>query len=366
MRYLRMEKKLYFWDIAGTSRRITNFKRQLTFVDNLLNLNRDNARKYIDFLFKSRYTTRKAENVADFPFEVDENEKIFCIYWDEKIKPVNSIYLFNMNYVPETEIFYLTEPETGIAIPFITLADLSLYLGIDLNRDFINKAMVYKLTGNLEYFINKDEATEKAVDNFELLIDLLSSHSVEGVPDKSDLDGLAYKLFKLAKEVMEVQFCFYQIVRYNAEKTNLYSDIERVFYKNSTIVPIESSSACKYYLYRASSDVPLSQYDSDSEHYNKILNYVNKVELTEYFIKQSPSLDRMTEVTFQDLISPAKKLMGEETFNKAISVQSPIDPNKINFGHEFKARVNIYNTHNIRRFSVIFNKISKRLMKEVV
>lgn len=70
-----MEKKLYFWDIAGTSRRITNFKRQLTFVDNLLNLNRDNARKYIDFLFKSRYTTRKAENVADFPFEVDENEK---------------------------------------------------------------------------------------------------------------------------------------------------------------------------------------------------------------------------------------------------------------------------------------------------
>ena len=221
MRYLKVEKKLYFWDIEGTSRRITNFKRQLTFVDNLMNLNRENAHKYIDFLFKSKYTTRKAENVNDFPFEVDENEKLFCIYWDEKIKPTNSIYLFNMNYVPETEIFYLTEPETGIAIPFITLSDLSLYLGVDLNKDFINKAMAYKLTGNLEFFINKDEEAEKAVDNFELLIDLLSSHSVEGVSDKSDLDELAYKLFKLAKEVMEVQFCFYQIVRYNAEKTNL-------------------------------------------------------------------------------------------------------------------------------------------------
>lgn len=361
-----MEKKLYFWDIAGTSRRITNFKRQLTFVDNLLNLNRDNAREYIDFLFKSKYTTRKAENVTNFPFEVDENEKLFCIYWDEKIKPTNSIYLFNMYYVPETEIFYLTEPETDIAIPLITLSDLSLYLGVDLNRDFINKAMAYKLTGNLEFFINKDEETEKELDNYELLIDLLSSHSVEGVSDKSDLDGLAYKLFKFAKEVMEVQFCFYQILRYNAEKTNLYSDILRSFYKNSTIVPIESSSACKYYLYRASSDVPLSQYDSDSEHYNKILNYVNRVELSDYFIQQSPSLDSMTEAAFQGLISPIKDLMGEEAFNKAISVQSPIDPNKINFGHEFKARVNIFNTLNIKKFSVIFNKISKRLMKEVV
>jgi hypothetical protein len=35
-------------------------------------------------LFKS--TTRKAENVTDFPFEVDENEKLFCLYWDEKTK----------------------------------------------------------------------------------------------------------------------------------------------------------------------------------------------------------------------------------------------------------------------------------------
>lgn len=366
MRYLKVEKKLYFWDIEGTSRRITNFKRQLTFVDNLMNLNRENAHKYIDFLFKSKYTTRKAENVNDFPFEVDENEKLFCIYWDEKIKPTNSIYLFNMNYVPETEIFYLTEPETGIAIPFITLSDLSLYLGVDLNKDFINKAMAYKLTGNLEFFLNKDEEAEKAVDNFELLIDLLSSHSVEGVSDKSDLDELAYKLFKLAKEVMEVQFCFYQIVRYNAEKTNLYSDILRSFYKNSSLDPIESPSVCKYYLYRASSDVPLSQYDSDSEHYNKILNYVNRVELSDYFIQQSPSLDSMTEAAFQGLISPIKDLMGEEAFNKAISVQSPIDPNKINFGHEFKARVNIFNTLNIKKFSVIFNKISKRLMKEVV
>ena len=353
-----MRKNLYFWDIAETSRRITNFKRQLTFVDNLLNL-RDNNHKYIDFLFKSKYTTRKAENVANFPFEVDGNEKIFCIYWDEKIKPTNSIYLFNMNYVPETEIFYLTEPETGIAIPLITLADLSLYLGVDLNKDFINKAMAYKLTGNLEFFINKDEEIEKAVDNYELLIDLLSNHSVEKQPETSDVDNLAYKLFKFAKEVMETQFCFYQILRFNAEKTNLYSDIVRSFYKNSSLDPIESPSVCKYYLYRASSDVPLSQYDSDSEYYNKILNYVNKVELTEYFIKQSPSLEKMTEVTFQDLTSLLKDLMGEETFNKAISTQSPIDPNKINFGHEFKARVNIYNTYNIRRFSVIFNKFQK-------
>jgi hypothetical protein len=58
--------------------------------------------------------------------------------------------------------------------------------------------------------------------------------------------------------------------------------------------------------------------------------------------------------------------MGEETFNKATSIKSPTDPNKINFGHEFQANKFIHNTHNSRRFSVIFNKISKRLMKELV
>jgi hypothetical protein len=219
-----------------------------------------------------------------------------------------------MYYVPETEIFYLTEPETGIAVPFNTLADLSLYLGVDLSQDFINKVMAYKLTGNIEYFLNKDEEIEKEVDNFELLIDLLCSHSVESVSDPSSVDGFVYKLFNLAKEVIEVQFFFQRILKLNAEKTNLYSDIERVFYKNSTIVPIESSSACKYYLYRASSDVPLSQYDSDSEHYNKILNYVNKVELTEYFIKQSPSLEKNDRSYFSRFNKSGKRFNGGRNF----------------------------------------------------
>jgi hypothetical protein len=44
-------KKLYFLDTGEVSRRIISFVRQLTFIDKLLNSNRDNDCKYICFLY---------------------------------------------------------------------------------------------------------------------------------------------------------------------------------------------------------------------------------------------------------------------------------------------------------------------------
>ena len=272
----------------------------------------------------------------------DMNSKAVKFEWDEIVKPTNALKLFSLYYSPETEIFYFNSPKYGGAIPFINLKTFEKILNFKISDDFIKRAVSFKISGKLDYFLyeNKDV---KNTDNFELLINLLQNHSEIFNVDINE----ATRILKIFVDLVDnIKHRFTFIFNYE-------------YWLGPSCTELVKRFNSKSYLYSSCTD---STYDNEDIVENKAFN---REELFDFFLLSSSSLD-VAEKSMKEHLELVKDVTGGRAisaFDKSVEKRD-ITRKYPDIGYS-AIRAKYSRGLTDRKFSVIFNKISKILLKEV-
>lgn len=323
-----------------------------------------------EFLFKIKFLTLKqAEQDPDFPYDtIDEELSFLKLEWEETVKPKDSIYIFSMYYSPDTNIFYLNDPKYDYAVPIMKLKTLAEYLELPLETDFENRALSYKITGDLETLFKESEIQD--ADSFSLLVQMLTK-GVDSYNSTLDTKSRSKLLYKMVNLVSALQVYFYHIYMSTLDmyeyKNSLYREIAPSFAASQEgMVDSNNFSAVSKTLYSYSTLIYRLEYAfKDKKELLNLQKAVNREEISNYYLDKSNSVES-AEKAFKELVTPLKDRVSSRAasfFNKAAD-QSNLD--KIDaFIDKPLGQLDRRNELLNRKFSVIFNKISKIILKEV-
>ena len=281
--------------------------------------------------------------------------------WEEEIRPQNFLKIFGAYYSPDTEIFYANKSEK-IAIPVVSLKALSKYLQYPINQNFTERVLLYKVTGSIDDLLAFD-SKDTETDTFSLMVNLLQRVDVETITDKKEIKD---RLLKFTDAMTRFLFTFGAFMEDFAQhvEEEEFKTIEYTFQKN-TLLGVDSIDEFR----KASLDYPsyFVEHEFTTSEFNltnPLYKALNKEELSEYFIKTSPSLD-VADKSIKDFLKPIQNKVSKRTLSLFDVADSKIEA-------DAKQSKELYTTYYgemsilyCKKFSVIFNKISKILLKEV-
>ena len=281
---------------------------------------------------------------------ITRGEAVTCV------NPRNFICLWGMYYSPDTEIFYANKSDVG-AIPILSLATLEKRLQFKIRNDFFKKALAYKISGNIANFFETED--DEDVDNFQLLISCLQNSLQESQVD----------INQVKKTLMDAVFVCTLLIN----NLRVFFTLEEDWLTNFKLYGISASFVPNLYIFanklddlkKLSLDNVVDINITTNDVSNSLYRALNKEEIKEYFIKSSSSIES-AEKAVADLLEPLKLKISKRALNSFN--KSEIEAGQEKYAGDYKdMNTNFLYKRGLldRRFSVIFNKISKSVLNEV-